>query len=42
MNINNQSDAIEAYYIHLLNSVDAAFQEVYEDYVEGLKESVIN
>jgi len=36
MNINNQYDTyIEAYCIHLLSSVEAAFQSVYEDYVEN-------
>jgi len=35
MKINNQSKTIEAFYIHLLSSVEAAFQEVYEDYVEN-------
>jgi len=35
MNINYQYDTIEAFYIHLLSSVEAAFQEVYEDYVEN-------
>lgn len=35
MNINNQPDTIETFYIHLLSSVEAAFQKFYEDYVEG-------